>query len=205
MVDCLKKLKSPPAHFLCASAIGIYENDYQNTLPETAKVGNSFLSNVCRDWEKEANEASHLGIRVVNLRFGLVLSKKGGILKKIYLPFYLGLGGKLGLGNQFLSWISLNDVAGSIVHILNTPQIKGSINVTSKNYVTNKLFTETLAKTLKRPAFFNIPSGLLKLIFGEMAEELFLKSAAAVPDKLLASNYKFEDENLANFLKKELN
>jgi len=204
LVECFSKLDKPPKTFLSASAIGIYPYSLDATLDEESEVGNSFLSKVCLDWEKEANYAKALGIRVANLRFGLILSKKGGVLKKMYLPFSFGLGGKIGSGLQKISWISLSDTVRAILEITNSPNISGPVNIVNSNFITNKEFTINLAKALNRPAFFHIPEFFLKLTFiNEMANELFLKSAPIKPTKLLKENFKFLEENITEFLKKE--
>ncbi len=188
IVDGMKQMKTPPKLFICASAIGYY-ND-------------GFLGDLCRAWEEEANKAPVE--RIVNTRFGIVLSPDGGALKKMLLPFYLGLGGPLGDGKQYMSWVSLKDTARSIIHCINTPNLTGPVDVVSPTPVMNEEFTKTLASTLHRPAFLRVPAFVLRLFLGEMADELLLISQKVTPDKLLETNFHFEHLELKDFFEASL-
>ncbi|HSX03150.1 MAG TPA: TIGR01777 family oxidoreductase [Rhabdochlamydiaceae bacterium] len=197
----LLRLHRPPKTFICASAIGIYGDQGAQILTEDSPAGEGFLAEVCSEWEKATVPIANRGTRVVNTRFGLILDKSGGMLSKILPIFKLGLGGVLGNGKQFVSWVALNDVIGAIDYALIHHELEGPMNVTAPNPVIMEEFIKSIAKKLHRPAFFNLPGPLLKLIFGEeMAKELFLASTRAIPQKLLKSGYSFQMPDLETAL-----
>lgn len=204
LATTLAGLERPPKVLVSASAVGFYGNRSESQpIDETAPRGAGFLAEVSQLWESAADPARRAGIRVVHPRFGLVLSKRGGALKFALPAFYAGLGGKLGSGRQFWSWVALDDVAGSILHMIETPSLSGPVNVTAPNPVSNADFTRTLSQTLHRPAVIPVPAFALKL-GGGMAEELILSSARVVPKKLLESGYKFRHPELREALQSVL-
>lgn len=187
----LATLKEPPDVFVCASATGYYGDRGDEILTEESGSGRGFLADVCREWEGACKPAIEKGIRVVNLRIGLVLSPKGGVLKTMLTPFRLGLGSTIGSGNQYISWISIDDVVGAIYHAINKKDLNGPVNAVSPTPVTNREFTRTLSRVLGRPSFLSIPGFVLRLLIGEMAEETLLASCRAIPKKLLDTGYGF--------------
>lgn len=196
----LASTSNPPKVFVCASAIGYYGDRGNELLKEDSPPGNSFLAEACREWEAAAAPASDKGIRVVNTRFGIVLSDKGGAIKQMLTPFKMGLGGKVGSGKQFYSWIAIDDVVATIKHALQNETLQGPVNVVSPNPVTNEEFTRILAKVLCRPALFPMPTFVVKKVFGEMADALLLASAKVEPAKLLESHYPFRYPELEGAL-----
>lgn len=201
LVKQVLEAKNPPTVFLNASAIGYYGNRDEQTVDESSSQGSGFLSEVVEAWEKELQPLERRKIRSASLRFGVVLSTKGGALGKMLTPFKLGLGGKIGSGKQFMSWISLDDVLGAIHHVWMNETLNGPINFVSPFPVRNEEFTQTLAKVLQRPAIFPMPAFAVKLLFGEMGEELLLSSAKVEPKKLLGSGYPFLYPKLEQALK----
>ncbi len=203
LVESLKFIEHKVTALINASAIGYYPSSLE-TQDEDSKPGTGFLQEVCKAWETEANKAKEIGIRVVTTRIGVVLSKNGGALQKMLLPFKLGLGGPLGNGTQYMSWISLSDVVKSFIFIAENINISGPVNLCSPNPVTNLEFTKSLGKALNRPTIFSAPSFMLNLILGEMAESLLLSSARIIPNKLQQAGFKFSNPNLLEYLKTEL-
>lgn len=204
----IANLKTPPKVFISASAVGYYGNRGEEILNENSSPGAGFLSEVCQEWEKatqSTKETNKSKIRVVNLRLGMVISKKGGVLAKMLLPFSLGLGGKLGNGRQYMSWIDLCDLLQVILFIISNETIYGPVNAVSPSPVTNEEFTKILAHVLHRPAFFNIPAQAIKLVFGQMGEELFLGSTHAIPKKLTDNGFSFLYATLKQALHHESN
>ena len=191
LADALAKTQSRPRVFISASAIGFYGNRGDEVLTEASPAGNGFLPEVTREWEAASRIAADAGIRTVNLRLGLVLSPKGGALKKILTPFKLGLGGRIGSGQQWWSWIHVDDIVGALHHALRTDSLSGPVNLVAPNPVRNAEFTQVLASVLRRPAFFHVPSFAARLAFGEMADELVLSSERVEPAKLRDSGYAF--------------
>jgi len=187
----LAKAERPPSTFLCASAIGYYGNRSDEVLTEESALGTGFLPEVCREWEAATEPAVRAGVRSVNLRFGIVLSQHGGALKQMLRPFRLGLGGKIGSGRQWYSWIHVDDAVSSVMHVLAAGVVSGPLNMTAPNAVTNADFTRALASALKRPAFFTVPTFAAKLAFGEFAEEGLLASARVLPKKLVDTGFEF--------------
>ena len=158
-------------------------------LNESSSRGTGFLPDVCVDWEEATDSISKAGIRVVNVRFGVVLSKDGGALAKMLTPFKMGMGGKVGSGKQYMSWVAIDDVTRAIYHALTTDTLKGPVNVTAPNPVTNKEFTSTLGSVLNRPTVMPMPAFAARLAFGEMANDLLLASTKVAPKKLMESGY----------------
>ena len=197
----LSQMHSPPKVFACASAIGFYGNRGEEILREESTCGPGFLAEVCRDWEEAASIAARKGIRVVHFRFGVILSPKGGALAKMLLPFRLGLGGVVGSGKQYMSWISLEDAARAALHALNTPTLQGPLNLVAPNPVRNREFTKSLGRALSRPTLFPMPAFAARLAFGEMADDLLLASARVVPAKLESSGFSFLFPELAGALR----
>jgi uncharacterized protein (TIGR01777 family) len=188
----LGSLKQPPRVLLCASANGIYGDRGDEILPEAAAPGPGFLAETCVLWEQAADAARALGIRVVNLRFGVGLSTEGGALKRMLPLFRLGLGGRLGSGQQWMSWIALPDMIRSILHAWKTESLAGPVNIVAPVPATNADFTRALGQALHRPAILPAPAFALRLAFGEVADEAFLASVRAVPERLLQSGFHFD-------------
>jgi uncharacterized protein len=197
----LTRLHHPPKTVICASAIGIYGDRGNEVLTESSPPGKGFLPDLCSRWEEATASIEARGARVVHTRFGLVLSPAGGTLKKMLGIFRLGLGGKLGSGEQFVSWISIEDVVGALYHCLMNPELSGPVNVVAPHPVTYAEFAHTLAKVLHRPAFFNVPKGILRAVFGAIADEVFLASANVVPQRLNETGYDFKFPELEQTLK----
>ncbi|HSF33952.1 MAG TPA: TIGR01777 family oxidoreductase [Candidatus Tectomicrobia bacterium] len=191
LCEALIGLAPLPKVLVSASAIGYYGDRGAEVLTEDSAPGSSFLAEVCRAWEAATEPAQQRGIRVVRLRFGVVLSAAGGALAKMLPPFRLGLGGVLGSGRQYMSWIALDDAVAAIHHALVTDSLQGPTNAVAPQPVTNQEFTETLGKVLGRPTILPMPAFAARLIFGEMADELLLASARVQPAKLQAAGYRF--------------
>lgn len=204
LVRSLEKLASPPKVFVCASAIGFYGDRVDELLDENSPPGTGFLAETCREWEAAASEATARGTRVVCARFGVVLSKEGGALQKMLLPFKLGAGGRIGSGRQYWSWVALSDVVGAIRHAIVTATLAGPVNVVSPQPVTNAEFTKVLARVVHRPALFPMPAAAARLALGEMADELLLASARVLPRKLESSGYRFLFSDLETALRDAL-
>ena len=183
--------KSKPSVFICASAIGYYGDRLNEELYESSAPGKGFLPDVCQKWEHAAEPASSAGVRTVYLRTGIVLSELGGALRKMLTPFKLGGGGILGNGNQYMSWISLEDEVAIIRYLIASPEASGAYNLVSPNPVTNREFTKTLGKILKRPTILPVPAFAVRMLFGEMGDALLLSSARVYPEKLNRLGYQF--------------
>ena len=195
--DALANLTVRPQTFICASAIGYYGNRGDEILTESSAPGDDFLAKVCAEWEEATALATEKGIRVVNTRFGVILDTEGGALKKMLPPFRMGVGGKIGSGKQWMSWIALDDVIGGIQFALANDSIKGPVNFVAPNPVTNAEFTKTLGHALSRPTLFPMPGFAVKLLFGEMGEALLLGSERVAPKRLMAEGYEFRFSQLA--------
>ena len=196
LATLLAGLPQPPSVLVCASAIGIYGDRGDEELTEasaarTGTTGSGFLGKVCVEWEAATKPASDAGIRVVHLRFGVVLAPHGGALAKMLPVFRLGLGGPLGSGRQWMSWVALSDVIGAIEFAVQTTSISGAVNVVAPQPVTNLEFTHALGRALHRPALMPVPALALKLAFGEMAEATILASQRAFPARLNALGFPF--------------
>ena len=204
--DALANLEVPPKTFICASAIGYYGNRGDDILTEASAPGNDFLARVCQEWEEATALATEKGIRVVNTRFGIILDTEGGALKKMLPPFRMGVGGKIGSGKQWMSWIALDDVVGALSFALTQDSLRGPVNFVAPNPVTNAEFTKTLGRVLSRPTLFPMPAFAVKLLFGEMGEALLLGSERVAPQRLIAGGYEFRysqlEQALAHILKK---
>ena len=185
-----------PRIIVSASAVGVYGDRGEELLDETSEPGNGFLADVCQQWEGATASAVDAGIRVANVRFGVVLSTAGGALKKMLFPFKMGLGGVIGGGKQYMSWVSIDDVVGMIQYVIGNDSMRGPVNLVSPHAVSNHEFTKTLGRVLHRPTIFPMPAFAARLAFGEMANELLLSSIRAVPKKLMNSGYKFRHPEL---------
>jgi uncharacterized protein (TIGR01777 family) len=199
----LAGLPRRPAVLLSGSAIGWYGETGNREVTESAPAGSGFLPGVVRDWERATDAAAQAGIRVVHLRTGVVLSKKGGVLGKLSPLFRLGLGGRLGPGTQYMSWIAMTDVAGAVSFLLGRPDISGPVNLTTPNPVTNTRFTSALAAALGRPAFLRVPAPALNIALGEAAGEI-LTSARVLPGRLTDARYEFRHADIDSALVSEL-
>jgi len=196
LCEALARCAKPPQILVCASAIGFYGDRGDETLTETSPSGSGFLAEVCREWESATDPAAKRGIRVVNTRFGVILSANGGALAKMLTPFKMGIGGVLGSGRQYMSCISIDDCVTAIVYALSTNSLSGPVNVVGPVPVTNAEFTKTLGRVLGRPTVMPMPAFAARLAFGEMADELLLSSSRVVPQKLLDSGLQFHDRDL---------
>ena len=192
LCESLAKVRRPPQVLLCASAVGIYGDRGDQSLTEGSTAGAGFLAATCQAWEAAAQPARDLGIRTVHLRFGVVLSRKGGALRKLLPVFRIAMGGKLGNGRQWMSWIAESDVVRAIWFLMDREDLAGAFNLTTPHPVTNAEFTQALASALRRPALFPVPATALRLIFGQMAPETLLASQRALPTRLEAAGFRFE-------------
>lgn len=195
LVEAMRLAATKPAVLVCGSAVGFYGDRADEELDERSPAGTDFLAQVCQEWEGEAHRARASGIRVVEVRTGVVLARDGGALKKMLPPFKMGVGGALGNGRQWFPWIHLDDIVGLFNFALNTPTLNEPINATAPEIVTNAEFTKRLGKALHRPAFLPVPAFALHLLFGEMAVVL-LASQRALPKAALAAGYHFTYPNL---------
>jgi hypothetical protein len=194
--ETLARLSDKPKVLACASAVGYYGDRGAEEVDETSPPGSGFLAAVCREWEAATQPAADAGIRVVQARLGVVLAAEGGALAKMLPAFRLGLGGRLGSGRQYMSWITLDDVLGAIAHVLATDALRGPVNLVAPQPVTNAEFARALARTLRRPALLPVPAFVLRAALGQMAVELLLSGARVVPRRLLDSGYRFCDPQL---------
>jgi uncharacterized protein len=201
LVNALAKMNARPNVLVSASAIGIYGNRGDETLTEQSKPGGDFLAGLTQEWEAEALKAEALGIRVVLARFGIILAREGGALPKMLLPFKFGAGGKLGSGQQWMSWVALEDVVGILRFVTETSSARGPINIVSPQPVQNEEFTKVLAKTMHRPALFPAPAFALRLAMGEMADALLLSSQRVQPRAIEKLGYRFLHADLSEVLK----
>lgn len=199
--ETLAKLEKKPDVLVSASAIGFYGNRGDEILSEQSASGEDFLSEVCREWELATQAAAQSGVRVVNLRFGVILSGEGGALKKMLTPFQMGVGGKLGDGKQYMSWIVIDDAVGAIEHALTNDALRGPVNVVAPEAVTNYEFTKAMGSTLSRPTFFPVPAFAARLAFGEMADATLLSSQRVEPARLKESGFVFKYPKLEDALR----
>jgi uncharacterized protein len=197
LAAALARAEVKPQVFLSSSAIGFYGDRGDEVLNEESAPGSGFLPEVCREWEAATQPAAAAGIRTVRVRTGVVLSPKGGALGKMLTPFQLGVGGRIGSGRQWMSWIDVQDWVGALHHILKTDLLQGPVNMVAPKPVTNAEFTKTLAGVLHRPAIFPMPSFVVKLAFGEMGETVLLGSQRVEPAQLVTSGYPFRFPTLA--------
>jgi uncharacterized protein (TIGR01777 family) len=206
LAAALAQTKAKPQVFVCSSAIGYYGDRGDEVLNEASAPGAGFLPDVCREWEAATKTAADAGIRTVQMRTGVVLSPKGGALGKMLPPFKMGVGGRIGSGRQWMSWIDVQDMVGAIHHILKSDLLQGPVNMVAPKPVTNAEFTRTLASVLSRPAIFPLPAFVVKLAFGEMGETVLLGSQRVEPMQLVGSGYPFRfsslQASLENLLKR---
>ncbi|PYP86460.1 MAG: TIGR01777 family protein [Blastocatellia bacterium AA13] len=202
--ETLADLSQPPRVLVSASAIGYYGDRGDEVLTEESPEGRGFLAEVCREWEAATGAAQERGVRVTMMRFGMILSERGGALTKMMPPFKMGVGGRIGSGQQFISSVALDDVVGAIIHAIGTESLTGAINMVAPNPVTNEEFTRVLGRILSRPTIFPLPAFAARLAFGEMADELLLSSARVEPRRLLESGYRFRYADLESALRSML-
>lgn len=191
LVSGLAKLARPPRVFISASAMGYYGDRGEEQLTEQSAPGHDFLAALARDWEAEAARAEQFGARAVMLRFGLILARDGGALARMLLPFRLGLGGRLGSGQQWMSWLTLGEAVGMIRYALENVGVRGAVNAVTPNPVRNREFTAVLGRVLHRPTIFPAPAFVLRLALGEMADALLLGSSRLIPQELQTLSYRF--------------
>lgn len=196
MIEAFARLEQKPKVFIAGSAIGFYGDRGDDEMTETSSAGDTFLSAVCKEWEAESRRAEDMGIRTVLLRTGIVLSKDGGALATMLTPFKLGVGGVVGSGKQWMSWISLDDVVGIINFALENESLRGAVNIVAPNPVTNEEFTKTLGTVLYRPTFLPLPEFAVNLVFGEMGDALLLDSTKVIPKRLNDAGYEFKFPHL---------
>jgi uncharacterized protein len=196
LAEALARLERKPGVLVCASAVGIYGDRGNDLVDEESRTGAGFLADVAREWESASQPAAAAGIRVVNLRFGVVLAAGGGALDRMLPPFRLGVGGRLGSGRQWMSWVSLEDVVGAIRFSVDRDDARGPVNVVSPNPATNEQFTKALGRALGRPTPFPVPATALRLLFGQMADEALLAGQRVHPGRLLALGYRFRHPEL---------
>ncbi|MBI1870818.1 MAG: TIGR01777 family protein [Chlamydiae bacterium] len=201
LCDSLAQLSKRPKALVSASAIGYYGERGEEFLTEESPPGRGFLAEVCQAWEAATEGAKRVGIRVVHVRIGMVLSPKGGALQKMLFPFKLGLGGKIGTGNQFVSWITLDDLLNIFLHCISRNELQGAVNGVTPNPVTQSQFANSLGKVLKRPAVFPMPAFVARLLLGELADTLLLASTRVKPLRLLETNFKFHFPELEEALR----
>lgn len=194
----------PPALFINASAIGFYGNRGEQIVDERSSVGDDFVSQLAKQWEESCASIASDKTRLVKIRTGIVLSPKGGALAKMLPAFKAGLGGKVGSGEQYMSWIDINDLCHAILFIIQQKQLSGAVNLVSPNPVTNQLFSQALCKQLRRPCLLPLPRFMVKLLFAQMGQELLLSSTRVKPTKLLEAGFQFEYEELKDCFLKQL-
>ncbi len=204
LAGSLASLPGPPGVLVCASAIGYYGNRGDEFLAEDSTAGLGFLAEVCRDWEAAAEPARQKGIRTVHARLGVVLSPEGGALRAMLPAFRMGIGGRLGSGRQYMSWIALADTVHALHRCLTDESLSGPVNIVSPEPVTNREFTRALAKAVRRPAFIPVPAVALKLILGGMGEEMLLSGARVLPRKLMNAGFPFRHISIETALKELL-
>ncbi|MGO9087310.1 MAG: TIGR01777 family oxidoreductase [Candidatus Sulfotelmatobacter sp.] len=204
LAEAVAQAKDKPQVFVCSSAVGYYGDRGEEVLNETSAPGTGFLAEVCREWEAATQPAAAAGIRTVQIRTGVVLSPKGGALGKMLTPFKMGLGGNIGNGRQWMSWIDVEDMVGAMLHILKTDPVRGPVNMVAPKPVTNAEFARTLASVLSRPAIFPVPSFVVKLAFGEMGKTVLLAGQRVEPAQLATSGYSFRFSELGASLENTL-
>lgn len=205
LAEAIVQLKKPPKVWINGSAVGFYGEGNDKIFDENSHPERKgFLSIVCDEWEAATQPAIDAGVRVVKLRTGVVLSTRGGALKQMLTPFQLGLGGVLGSGRQYMSWISLEDEVRVIQFCLNHHTMSGPVNAVSPYPITNRAFTKTLGRVLRRPTFFAVPWFMIKILFGEMGQEVLLTSTRVTPKKLIEFGFHFDDTDLESTLRKLL-
>lgn len=204
LAEAIATLDKPPRVLVSASGVGIYGDRGDERLEEDSRPGLDFLAQVGQEWEAASEPAAERGVRVVKLRFGVVLSPHGGAIEKMLLPFRMGVGGKVGSGRQWMSWISLTDVVAAIRFALFTPTLEGPVNAVAPHPVTNAEFTSALGDVLGRPTVMTVPAFALRLVYGEMADATLLASQRALPRKLQEAGFRFQHPELREALRAEL-
>lgn len=202
VVDAISKLKDKPKVFVASSAIGFYGERGDEEVTESSAAGDNFLADVSKAWESESRRAEDAGIRTVLLRTGIVLSKDGGALGTMLTPFKLGVGGVVGSGKQWMSWISMEDEIAIINFVIENENIRGAVNAVSPNPVTNQEFTKTLGEVLYRPTFFPLPEFAVSMVFGEMGDALLLASTKVMPKRLTDAGFEFKQPELKGAIAK---
>ena len=200
----LAGLVAPPRVLICASAVGIYGHRRDEELDEESDTGEGFLAELGRAWEGASALAAEAGIRVIQARLGIVLSRRGGALAKMLLPFRLGMGGKIGNGRQYVSWISLEDAVAALIYAVENDALRGPVNLTAPQPVTNAELTRTLGRVLRRPTLLPLPGFAAKLVLGELAEEGLLASQRVRPTRLLEAGFEFAHPELEGALRHAL-
>jgi uncharacterized protein (TIGR01777 family) len=200
LVDAIARLSQRPRVLVSASAVGYYGERGDELLEESSAPADDFLAEACVAWEAEAQRAESLGVRVVQVRIGVVLGKEGGALPRMLPPFKLGLGGKLGSGRQWMPWVHVDDVVGILLHAATNEQLRGPVNATGPVAATNAMFTKALGKVLGRPTFFSVPAPVFKLMLGEFAQ-IVLSSQKIAPRAAVESGYRFQHENVEDALR----
>jgi uncharacterized protein (TIGR01777 family) len=201
LCEALARLPQRPQRLVSASAVGFYGRRGDETLTESSAAGTGFLPDVCKIWEAATRPAEDAGISVVHSRLGVVLSPKGGALGKMLLPFKMGVGGVIGSGTQYMSWVTLDDVAAALAFLRVHPELTGAVNLVAPNPVTNYTFTKALGKVLHRPTIFPMPAFAARLAFGEMADDLLLGSARVLPERLQQAGYAFKHTDIESGLR----
>lgn len=196
VAEALAKLDRPPAAMICASAVGYYGDRTDEVLTEQSPAGSGFLARTCRDWEAAAAPAREAGVRVVHVRIGIVLSPKGGALRMMLPLFRKGLGGRLGAGRQYMSWVTAGDLVRIVAFLLHEESLSGAVNAVAPNPVTNRQFARSLGKVLRRPAIAPVPRLVLRLLLGKAADELLFASTRVHPTRLLAAGFAYQHEEL---------
>jgi hypothetical protein len=189
--EAIARAANRPRTLVCASAIGYYGNRGDELLAESSPPGDDFLAEVCQEWEAACQPARDAGVRVANARIGVVLSPEGGALKKMLTPFRMGVGGVIGDGRQYMSWTAIDDITAALMFLVAQPNVAGPVNLTAPYPVTNREFTKTLGRVLKRPTVFPMPAFAARLAFGEMADALLLSSTRVAPRALEGAGFKF--------------
>ena len=200
MIEAFARLEKKPKVFIAGSAIGFYGDRDDDEMTETSSAGDTFLAKACKEWEAESRRAEDMGIRTVLLRTGIVLSKDGGALATMLTPFKLGVGGVVGSGKQWMSWVSLDDVVAIVNFALENEGLRGAVNVAAPHPVTNEEFTKTLGSVLYRPTFLPLPEFAVNLVFGEMGDALLLASTRVIPRRLVDAGYEFKFTDLKTAL-----
>ncbi|MBF0489634.1 MAG: TIGR01777 family protein [Candidatus Omnitrophica bacterium] len=205
LVKAIKEMNRRPKVFMCASAVGYYgQHDPSIPFHEKSPNGDGFLAKVCQEWEQACAELPLLGLRVIHLRFGMILSKKGGAMAKMLPAFSMGLGGRLGSGEQMMSWIALEEIPRIVDYVMTNDQIRGPVNCVTPHPVTNAEFTKILGEVIHRPTVFSVPGFMVKALYGQMGQELLLEGVRVIPKVLLESGYKFQYGHLKQTLEQVL-
>jgi uncharacterized protein (TIGR01777 family) len=192
IADAIAHAAHKPRTFVCASAIGYYGDRGDELMTESSSSGDDFLADICRQWEAACEPARRAGVRVVNARIGVVLSRDGGALAKMLTPFKFGVGGVMGAGGQYISWITIDDVAAALAFLLAEDSVTGPVNLVAPNPATNAQFTAALGRVLHRPTVLPMPAPLARLIFGEMADATMLSSTRVAPQVLAQAGFRFQ-------------